>query len=314
MAHAGTDTIKYTMTTPVPLGNPLPETPVFGSTEFIGRTRLAKNLFSRCLRRQSILLYGGPKLGKTSMLLHLKWLVDRDREASSVTPASLYLDLSDAVTRTQLLVGPWPSPAPIMLLDDCDHLLKENRIDQLPGFINSASLAHAAVWAGGRSWHDFVQDHRWSANVRHAPLAVLLQGEAEELVKGRLTANQTTAVLTAGGTHPYVLKVLAHHMLSLHGSPRSAVSTASEHLVPFFEACRQALQQGAEEALLRHLIQEARGVNPREAAVAVGLPTIKSHADALCCLGLISRWNLNEGAMLQANSPIFNDWYLKTVR
>lgn len=248
MAHAGTDTIKYTMTTPVPLGNPLPETPVFGSTEFIGRTRLAKNLFSRCLRRQSILLYGGPKLGKTSMLLHLKWLVDRDREASSVTPASLYLDLSDAVTRTQLLVGPWPSPAPIMLLDDCDHLLKENRIDQLPGFINSASLAHAAVWAGGRSWHDFVQDHRWSANVRHAPLAVLLQGEAEELVKGRLTANQTTAVLTAGGTHPYVLKVLAHHMLSLHGSPRSAVSTASEHLVPFFEACRQALQQGAEES------------------------------------------------------------------
>src|SRR5438445_8114629 len=136
---SATDTIRYAMIS-VPFDNPLPEKPVFGSTEFIGRTRLAHNLLRRCLRRQSILLYGGPKLGKTSMLLHLKWLVDRDREVSSATPASLYLDLSDAVTRTQLLGDPWPSSASITLLDNCDHLLKENRIDQLPGFINSASL------------------------------------------------------------------------------------------------------------------------------------------------------------------------------
>src|SRR5216117_1708689 len=82
-----TDTIRYAMIS-VPFDNPLSEKPIFGSTEFIGRTRLAQNLFSRCLRGQSILLYGGPKLGKTSMLLHLKWLVDRDREASTATPAA----------------------------------------------------------------------------------------------------------------------------------------------------------------------------------------------------------------------------------
>ena len=122
-----------------------------------------------------------------------------------------------------------------------------------------------------------------------------------------------TAVLSVGGTHPYVLKVLGHFMLSLPGDPLSAISTAGEHLVPFFQACRQSLRQGAEEALLRHLVQEVRPINPREAAVAVQLPNIKSQADALCCLGLISRWNLNEGAMLQANCPIFNAWYLKTV-
>jgi hypothetical protein len=33
----------------------------------------------------------------------------------------------------------------------------------------------------------------------------------------------------------------------------------------------------------------------------------------LCCLGLISRWNLNEGAMLHAHCRIFNDWYLTTA-
>ncbi|MEP6600544.1 MAG: hypothetical protein ABJB49_01885 [Nitrospirota bacterium] len=302
------------MTSPVPLGNPLSETPVFGSSEFIGRTRLAQNLFSRCLRRQAIVLYGGPKLGKTSMLLHLKWLIDRDREASSATPAALFLDLSDAETRKQLLGGSQPSAATILLLDNCDHLLQENRIDRLQEIITSASFAHAAVWAGARAWHDFVLDHRWTAEVRHVPLAVLLQGEAEELVKARLTANQMTAVLSTGGTHPYVLKVLGHSMLSLPGDPLSAISAAGEHLVPFFHTCRQALRQGVEEALLRHLVQESRPINPREAAMAVGLPSIKSHADALCCLGLISRWNLNEGAMLHANCPLFNAWYLKTVR
>ncbi len=90
-----TDTIQYAMTSVIPSWEGLPETPAFGATQFTGRTRLAQNLLSRCLRRQSILLSGGPKLGKTSMLLHLKWLVDQDREASSATPAAVYLDLAD---------------------------------------------------------------------------------------------------------------------------------------------------------------------------------------------------------------------------
>jgi hypothetical protein len=302
------------MTSSVPSCHALPETPVFGSTQFTGRTRLAQNLLSRCLRRQSLLLYGGPKLGKTSMLLHLKWLVDQDREASSATPAALYLDLTDEVARKQLFLGRWADPAPILLLDNCDHLLKDNRIDQLHDFINSASSVHAIVWAGARSWHDFVLDKRWPADLRPAPLAVLLQGEAQEVVKLRLTPNQTTAALAAGGTHPYVLKVLAHHMLSLPEDPLSAIPTAREHLVPFFQSCRQELRHRAEEALLKYLVQQARPINPREAAAAVGLPAIKSPADALCCVGVISRWNLMEGAILQANCQIFNDWYLATAR
>jgi hypothetical protein len=84
--------------------------PVFGATQFTGRTRLAQNLLSRCLRRQSIFLSGGPKLGKTSMLLRLKWLVDQDREASSAPPAAMYLDLNDEGARKQLLFGRWASP------------------------------------------------------------------------------------------------------------------------------------------------------------------------------------------------------------
>ena len=299
------------MSSSAPSSHALPETPVFGSTQFTGRRRLAQNLLGRCLRRQSILLYGGPKLGKTSMLLHLKWLVDQDCEASSATPAALYLDLSEGATYEQLLR--WTGPASILLLDNCDHLIKENLIDKLHESIQSAPSVHAAVWAGACSWHDFARDHRWTSDLRPVPLAVLLPGEASELVKPRLTPNQTTAALSVGGTHPYVLKLLAHCMLSLQGDPMSAIPTAREHLLPFFQACRQAVRQGTEEALLQYLIQEARPVNPREAAGAIGVPSIKSIADALCCIGLISRWNLNEGAMLQANCRIFNAWYLATA-
>ena len=101
----------------------------FDPAEFTGRRRLAQNLLGRCLRRQSILLYGGPKLGKTSMLLHLKWLIKQDCKVSSTTPAALYLDLSDGTNHEQLLLRRWASPASILLLDNCDSLIKDDLID-----------------------------------------------------------------------------------------------------------------------------------------------------------------------------------------
>ena len=216
----------------------------FDPTEFTGRRRLAQNLLGRCLRRQSILLYGGPKLGKTSMLLHLKWLIEQDCKASSATPAAWYLDLNDGATHEQLLLRHWARPASILLLDNCDSLIKDDLIDKVYEVIKSAPSVHAAVWAGERPWHDFAQDHKWISDLRPVPLAVLLQREASELVKPGLTPNQTIAALSAGGTHPYVLKLLAHYMLSLQGDPMSAIPTASEHLLPFFQACRQAIRPG----------------------------------------------------------------------
>jgi hypothetical protein len=222
----------------------------------------------------------------------------------------VYLDLADEGARKQLLSGRWASPAPVLLLDNCDHLLHDNSASALRELMKSEGLLHAIVWAGARSWHDFVLGQVASTNLRRAPLAVLLEGEAQELLKPHLALNQITAALASGGTHPYVLKAIARAMLSHSGDPESALPTAAERLVPFFQACREALRQSAEQALLQYLVQEARPINPRDAAKAIGLPTIKSSADVLCWLGLISRWNLNEGAMLQANCRLFNDWYL----
>jgi hypothetical protein len=295
------------MASSTPLSDVDPEIPVF-ATQFTCRTALARNLLNRCLQQQSILLYGGPKLGKTSVLLHLKWLAGQDDNKPLARPAPLYLDMKDEVVRSEFLLGPGKRSASILLLDNCDHLLKDHGVDTLDEFLGTDSLEQGIVWAGGRSWRDFVVDQSCTVGLRSAPLAVLVQGEARQLLKA-VAPIHLDAALGVGGTHPYVLKMVAHNMLSLPQDPLSTIRTSKERLIPFFEACRDALRQETEHTLLKYLIKKARPVAPREAAIAVGFPT-KAVADMLCSLGLICRWNLSQGAMLQANCKLFNDWYM----
>lgn len=300
------------MTSPLPSFDSLSDEPVFGATQFIGRSRLAQNLLSRCRRGESILLYGGPKLGKTSLLLHLKWLADQDGNTSSGKPAA-YVDVAEEEARNQLLRGRDAQHASILLVDNCDRLLKKHDVSALRELMRRETLAHAIIWAGTAAWHEVVLKEMGPAAFRRVPLAVLFEGEARELLKPNLAGDQRQAALGAGGTHPYVLKVIAQELRSGSDGSTRAVQTAADRLIPFFQACREALRQKPEQALYRYLAQEARAIAPQEAARALGLTTIKPAADALCCLGLMSRWNLKDGALLQANCRLFNDWYLATV-
>ncbi|HZC82359.1 MAG TPA: hypothetical protein VE222_11725 [Nitrospiraceae bacterium] len=258
-----------------------------------------------------MLVYGGPKLGKTSLLLHLRGLLEQERESGSGNgPVAEYLDLRDEESRARFVVGQWGQPvdsAPdrsvVLLLDNCDALLPS---------VPSYRPAQATVWAGGRAWRDFV----WSGGLDRAPLpvplAVLLNGEARSLVTPDLAPHQVDAVLAYGGTHPYVLTVLRAHLIA--EGPKAdlahAIRAVRAQLAPFFLACLQELKEPTERALLEWLITQAKPMNPRDAAHALGQETIKSTADVLCFLGLISRWNLHDGAVLHANCRIFNDWYL----
>lgn len=307
------NTIQCGMSSLIPSGDPYHDRPVSGATEFIGRSRFAQNLLSRCLKRQSILLYGGPKLGKTSMLLQLKWLVDQGRAVSLTRPAAIYLDLADKEVRHRLFSERRINSEAIQLLDNCDTLLNNDGVGGLREFMNEA-IGHAIVWAGGRSWHDWAMDRVGIAELQPAPLAVLLQGEAEKLLKPNLAAQQVNTAMRASGTHPYVLKVVAHFLQLCPTNPERAISMASEYLVPFFQACLGGMRGPSERTLFQYLAKEARPVSPGEAARAVGAPSVKRAADVLCYLGLISRWNLNEGAMLQADCRLFNDWYLALAR
>ena len=280
----------------------------------MGRGRLAQNLLSRCRRGESILLYGGPKLGKTSLLLHLKWLADQSGNTSSGKPGALYyVDVAEEEARNQLLRGRDAQHASILLVDNCDHLLQKEDVSTLHEWMQRPTLAHAIVWAGTPAWHEVVLKEMGPAAFRHVPLAVLFEGEARELLKPYLAGDQQQAALGAGGTHPYVLKVIARELKAGSDGSTRAIQTAADRLIPFFRACSEALRQKPEQALYRYLAQEARAIAPQEAARALGLTTIKPAADALCCLGLMSRWNLKDGALLQANCRLLNDWYLATV-
>lgn len=291
-----------------------PESPVYGETAYIGRAGLIRNLATRCSRGESVLLYSGPKLGKTSLLLQLRWLLDR---SPAVSPRgrrnARYVDLLEEQAFERFLQGQ-TDHCDILLLDNCDRLVGRHRPRGGVGHEGKRNghPTRSIVWAGGRAWREYVRSEGSSPDLVPAPLAILLNGEAAALVGADLLPEQVSLLLGYGGTHPYVLKVLRSHFAAKGpgaGFDR-ALRDARAKLGPFFQACLAEVHEPVERALLARLVREAKSINPRAAARALGLPTIKSAADTLCYLGLISRWNLNEGAMLQANCRLFNEWYL----
>jgi hypothetical protein len=293
-----------------------PDAPVFGPVRFIGRAGLVKNLAGRCSNWESVLLYGGPKLGKTSLLLQLRWVLERQQTPSWTNPAVQYLDLLDEGTRRKFLVGEWDRTQ-VLLLDNCDALMAEgDRLaDRVKTYVQRGPAAQAVVWAGGRRWYEYAKSAKTELNLQLAPLAVLLNSEARALVGPALQSAQTDAVLQHGGTHPYVLKALRAQFLTAEpkAGTKTVMRAATQILVPFFEACMKAVEPG-ERKLLRWLVKKGKPVNPKEAAKALKMPSIKATADALCYLGMISRWNLEDGAKLHASCRLFNDWYLSTQR
>ncbi len=293
-----------------------PDAPVFGPVRFIGRAGLVKNLAGRCSAWQSVLLYGGPKLGKTSLLLQLRWVLERQQTPSWSSPAVQYLDLLDLDIRRKFLAGEWVQ-AQVLLLDNCEALMTEgDRLaDKVEHYAQRETAGQAVVWAGDRAWYEYAKSAKAELNLQLAPLAVLLTSEARALVGPALQPAQIDAALQYGGTHPYVLKTLRAQFLAAEPKARAkaVMRTAAKTLVPFFESCAKAVEPG-EHRLLRWLAKKRKPVNPKEAAKALKVPSVKVAADPLCYLGVISRWNLESGAMLQANCALFNEWYLTTQR
>lgn len=292
------------------------DAPVFGPVRFIGRAGLVKNLAGRCSRWQSVLLYGGPKLGKTSLLLQLRWVLERQQTPSWSHPAVQYLDLRDEDNRRKFLLGEWDR-VQALLLDNCDALIAEgNRLaEKMTHYTRRDAAGQAVVWSGDRTWYEYAKSAKAALNLQLAPLAVLLNSEARTLMGPALQPAQLDAVLQWGGTHPYVLKALRAQFLEAgpKAGAKVVMRAAAETLAPFFEACAQALEP-AEHKLLRWLAKKGKPVNPKEAARALKAASVKQTADTLCYLGLVSRWNLEDGVKLHASCQLFNDWYLTTQR
>ena len=285
------------------------EWPVFGPGQFIGRAGLVKNLLGRLARRQSLVLYGGPRLGKTSLLLHLQWFLNQSGTSPTDRLAARYLDLADVGSLEQLL-GTGEDLPPVLMLDNCDQLLRGGRERNIARIPRQTSTA--VVWAGGRTWRDFARGDTFPVDFHPIPLAVLLNGEARLLVSPGLTEAQAHFALSYGGTHPYVLKALRALLIAdgPQADMQKIILVAMDRLAGFFRDCLRAVTDRTERDLLDYLIASAKPLNPRDVARALELRTIKAAADALVFLGLISRWNLAEGAMLHVNCRLFTEWYV----
>lgn len=124
------------------------DAPVYGPVRFIGRAGLVKNLATRCSAWQSVLLYGGPKLGKTSLLLQMRWVLERQQTPSWTQPPVQYLDLADEDLRRRFLIGEWDR-VQTLLLDNCDALMEEGErlIDKRARDVQRGAASQAVVWA-----------------------------------------------------------------------------------------------------------------------------------------------------------------------
>jgi hypothetical protein len=262
---------------------------------FLGRQGLVRNLRERIARGESVAVIGGPKLGKTSLVqTALQGLTSR-----TVFEADL---------------GATPAPSndlvsgSIVVLDNLDSLA-DPMIESLLSRVSAAQPASIVVTGGRRLrlWLG-LSGVLASVSFRVFPLSVLLDGETRGLI-GRDLRSEVAAWT---GNHPYLTKLLLHYMDGgeddKHRSLEQAVAMGRCQWEPFVERLAAEIGNGPERRLLCYLIERGRPVNPSLAQSDTAIQDIKSVADTLTYLGVISRWIRNEEATLLAGCRLLNDF------
>ncbi len=261
---------------------------------FIGRQGLVKNLRRRIARGESLAVIGGPKLGKTSLIrTALQGLTHR--------------------TVLEIDVGADPSPridvvpGSIVVLENPESVA-DSAIESLLTRVSAAKPASIIVTGGPRLRTTLGHSGTMAGlSFRVFPLSVLLDGETRRLI-GRGTSS---ALAAWTGNHPYLTKLLLHYM-DWGGENRRtlehAVATGRCQWEPFVQRLAAESGEGPERRLLCYLIERGKPVNPTLAQSDTGIRDIKTVADRLAYLGVISRWIRNEEATLFAGCRLLNDF------
>lgn len=285
--------------------------PVFLPGQFLGRAGLVRNMLWRVRRGESLSLFGGPKLGKTSLLLHLAWQLHEGTLASSDgASVAEYFDLALEADYVRLQARS-PNPDEIVLLDNCDSVMNNGS----RSFTDITSVhARAIVFAGGRAWNDYQQEEGVGSSVKAIPLAVMLEHEARQIVAQHLSTAHHAWALTNAGTHPFLLRLLLAEYVRAGKECELdlVVHTVKDSIAPFFDRCVAQLRDPLEHQVLDYVVRLGKPVNPKDVGRVVGCSTMKSIVNTLCVVGVISRWIRDEEATLCANSQLFREWYLET--
>ncbi len=262
--------------------SPFTSIPATGDA-FVGRQGLVKNLRWRLTRGESLAVIGGPKLGKTSLV----------RTALQGLPHHHVIEMDLAAEPSREIE---PVPGSIVVLDNLDAL-PDSAMASLLARVSAAKPAGLVV-TGGRRLRTLLGDSGTLADVsfRMVPLSVPLDGETR-----RLIGEQGQADLAAwSGNHPYLTKLLLHY-------GDNAIADGREQWEPFVRSLIAEIQPGPELRVLRYLIERGKPVNPAQAQADTGIDDIKSVADTLVYLGVVSRWIRDEEATLFAGCQLLNE-------
>jgi len=276
------------------------------SHTLVGRDGVIRNMIWRLGRGESLALYSGPGLGKTSLLLELNKRLDEH-----AIPAHYY-DLGVVGSQDILRRDDSNQYDVVLLLDNCDVLV--NDPSRIQDVLQRESIP-GMVLAGGRSWYGMFCQQDWAKTLRWMPLGVLLDKDASALVRSSRWSEQAELILTHAGTHPHILHLFCQQVgpLDVDMDSTTILSQVGAACEPIFPKWIQQMKEPIEHELLRYLVERAAPVNPQVAARALHQATIKPVADILCWLGLISRCIRNDEATLFANCGMFNTWYMKHV-
>ncbi|HEV8242393.1 MAG TPA: hypothetical protein VGQ07_00210 [Nitrospirales bacterium] len=262
---------------------------------FIGRQGLVRNLRKRIARGESLAVIGGPKLGKTSLV--------RTALQGLTSHTVIEIDCGAEPSPRSDLV-----PGSIVVLDNLDSVA-DSAIESRLARVSAAQPASIVV-TGGHRLRTMLGHSGTSAgrSFRAFPLSVLLDGETR-----RLIGRDTSAALAAWtGNHPYLTKLLLHYM-GRGGDENTrtlehAVATGRAQWEPFVQRLAAESGEGSERRLLCYLIEYGKPVNPTLARSDTGIRDMKTVADRLVSLGVISRWIRNEEATLFAGCRLLNDF------
>ncbi len=265
----------------------------------------------RLLRGESLSLFAGPKLGKTSLLLHLAGHFNQAFSPPNAgEPVAEYFDLA-VETDWARLRSRSSKTETIVLLDNCDRVKKGDSFFQA-----EIQRIHGKgiVFAGGRAWKESQSGGGDGAPVKSIPLSVFLEHEARQVLDQQLSPERKAMVLRYGGTHPYLLNMFQAALVGAGPDvPLEIVlQRVKKSLVPFFECCLAQLRDPLEHQVLAYLIHMDKPVNPKDVAQAMGCSNMKLIANTLCYVGLIGRWIRDEEATLSVNSQLLNEWYRET--
>ena len=256
---------------------------------FIGRQGLVRNLRGRIAKGESLAVIGGPKLGKTSLVrTALDGLSDR-----TVIEVDLGMDPSPRIAVV---------PGSIVVLDNLDDVAGP-AIEPLLARLSAAGGAGLVV-TGGHRLRTLLGHSGTLAAVKFRlyPLSVLLDGEMRRLI-GR---DRSPSLAAWTGNHPYLTKLLLHYYKDHSGD--DAVAAGRYQWEPFVQRLAAEIGDGPERRLIHYLIERGQPVNPTLAQSDTGIRDIKTVADRLTYLGVISRWIRNEEATLFAGCRLLNNY------